>query len=177
MQTSKQLIRKEEYDSAYETWKLGTDRHSALRRVREMYELYMLGRRSADCDVIQTPTYAMFIIHALDDWDTDDYRYLMDFWKERILEEGYYTYMSDKRHDILDGGVHEKIERHYMKPDVFEAMKLGLPIDRRYGNLTMELVFFENEADFLKLTMGFYHERSRGREKGLDRLMEVLLKP
>lgn len=176
MQTSKKLIRAEAYDYSYDLWKIGTDRHTAIRRIREMYELSVLGRRSVDCDVIQTPTYAMFIIHALDDWDTDDYRYLMDFWKERILEEGYYNYMSDKRRDILDGGVHEKIERHYMKPDVFEEMRLGLPINRRYGNLTMELVFYEDEVDFLKITMGFYHERNRARELGLERLMEVLLK-
>lgn len=176
MQTSKQLIRAEAYDSSYDYWKLGTDRQSAIRRIREMYELSVLGGHSLDCDVIQTPTYAMFIIHAFDDWETDDYRFLMDFWKERILEEGYYNYMSDKRSDILDGGVREKIERHYMKPEVSEAMKLGLPINRRYGNLTMELVFFEDEVDYLKITMGFYHERSRARELGLERLMEVLLK-
>lgn len=176
MQTSKKLIREDAYDYSYDLWKLGPDRHSAIRRIREMYELSVLGRHSVECDVIQTPTYAMFIIHAQDDWQTDDYRFLMDFWKERILDEGYYNYMSDKRTDILDGGVREKIERHYLKPDVFDAMKLGLPINRRYGNLTLELVFYEGEVDYFKITMGFYHERNRARELGLERLMEVLLK-
>ncbi|MDX5319721.1 MAG: hypothetical protein LPK45_01535, partial [Bacteroidota bacterium] len=132
---------------------------------------------SWDCDIIQTPTYDMFILHEMEEWEENDYRYVMDFWRERILDQGYIAYMSDSRTDVLDGGIRQRIERHYLKPNVFDAIKQGLPVDRKYGNLTLELVFLNNEVDYLKLTMGFYHERNRARAMGLDKLMEVLLKP
>lgn len=136
----------------------------------------MLGETDWDCDIIQTPTYAMLILHHMDDWDENDYRYLMDYWREQILEEGYIAYMSDSRLEILDGGIRQRIERHYLKPNVFDAIKLGLPIDRKYGNLTLELVFLGDEVDYLKMTMGFYHERVKRGQMGLERLMQVLLK-
>ncbi|MBI1221523.1 MAG: hypothetical protein GC180_02875 [Bacteroidetes bacterium] len=176
MNTPKKLIRESGFIPAYEEWKLGKGRNSSIRRVREFFDKFMLGESSWDCDIIQTPTYAMLILHHMDDWDEDDYRYLMDFWRERILGEGYIAYMSDSRVEVLDGGIRQRIERHYLKPNVFDAIRLGLPVDRKYGNLTLELVFLGEEVDYMKMTMGFYHERAKRGQMGLERLMEVLLK-
>lgn len=176
METPKILIREKSYKQAYNSWKSGKERNHVISRVREFYELSILGEKSLECEVIQTPTYAMFIVHDQEDWDEDTYRFLMDYWREKVLGEGYTAYMSDQRRELLDGGIRLKIERHYLKPDVYEAMMKGLPINRRYGNVTLELVFFGEEVDYLKMTMGFYHERNKHREKGLENLMEVLLK-
>jgi len=176
MENPRQLLREAEFGKDYQDWKNGMGKHVALRKVRELYESAMLGYPTRDCDIIQSPTYAMFILHVQDDWSPDFHRFLMDYWRERILQNGYYAYMSDLRSELLDGGLRKTIERHYLKPDVFEAMRNGDPVDRRFGNLTLELTFQGNDVDYFKLTMGFYHERSKKRELGLEKLMEILLK-
>ncbi len=170
------LKRENSFLEEYTLWKNGYGKQKVLRRLREIYELAILGRNDGSCDIIHTPTYSMFVLHRQDIWTADEHRFLLDWWRERMLGNGYVAYMSDLRGEVMDGGNRKFTERHYLKPDIFEAMKNGEPVDRRFGNLTLELILNRKEVNHLKLTQAFYHERGREPEPGMERLMEVLLK-
>src|SRR5688572_25915462 len=121
MESPLQLNRAESFLSDFRDWKTGIGRTLAQRKVRELYELFMVGHHAADCSIVQTPTYALFVLYRIDDWNTNSYRFLMDWWRDAIVNQGYYSYMSDVRNELLDGGVRRQIERHFLKPNGFEA--------------------------------------------------------
>src|SRR5262245_57487291 len=97
MEVSPQLHRTESFKKAFLSWKEGVGRYVVMRKVREMYERAMLEQGGADCDILRTPGYSMFILHPMQGWETDIYRFLMDHWKDLVLMQGYYTYLSDNR--------------------------------------------------------------------------------
>ncbi|MDL5049868.1 hypothetical protein QQ054_28045 [Oscillatoria amoena NRMC-F 0135] len=105
-----------------------------------------------------------------------DFTYLMDLMQETLIAVGYFNYMSDQKQQTLDGGVKQTIDRHYMKPaTIFETTDIS-KLDRLYGNVTIETFYEDNEEQLLKLTCNYYSERLSIKEKGIDKLMEVILK-
>lgn len=176
MEIPQPLQRTEPFRKAFSEWKEGVGRFMVQKKIRELFERAMLEQAGGDCDIVQTRSYAIFILHPVTKWETDVYRYLVDHWKELILRQGYYSYISDFRNELLDGGLRLRIERHYLKPEVGEQLPNNEPVSRLYGNITLELIMSGQEVGYLKLTMGYFHEHNRPLEMGLERLMETLLK-
>lgn len=170
----KSLTRSDSFQSAYKDWKSSTDKTSLLRQLRSDFESSFFGYASSEIDLIRTPTYHMLIYKR--NLSLEDAQYLSDYWKECLLQNSYTLYMSDVRSSVQDGGKHENIERHYLKPDIYDALLQGEPVDRKYGNITIELHRSDLSFEHLKLTQAFYHERDTQLPKGLDALMEYLLK-
>lgn len=170
------LKRTEEYKAAYAEWKAGNRRKQLLNVFKEIYESSFFGQGDARCDIIRQPQYSMMVLHYGDDFFDGDFTYLMDLMQETLIGEGYFNYMSDQKQQTLDGGVKQTIDRHYLKPaTIFETTDIS-KLDRLYGNITIETFYEDNEEQLLKLTCNYYSERLSIKEKGIDKLMEVILK-
>ncbi len=168
------LFRDEAFVKHYVTWRESADLTAKLREIRSAYEACFFGYEQEDIQLIKSPTYHMLVIQT--PAELREMQYLMDYWKERLVAAGYLLYMSDTRREKMDGGRMELLERHYLKPDIFDAMMQGEKVDRLYGNITLELSHDTHDYEFLKLTQAFYHERDQKLPMGLDKLMEYLLK-
>lgn len=168
------LNRDESFVKQFEIWQGSADLTAKLRAIRSAYEACFFGYDQKEVQLIKSPTYHMLIIQT--PGSLLEMQFLLDHWKELILQAGYVLYMSDSKAEKMDGGRAEITERHYLKPDIYDAMLKGETVDRKYGNITLELSHDESNFNFLKLTQAFYHERSKQLPMGLDKLMEYLLK-
>lgn len=173
-----QLVRDDTFKSNLSSWKRSNDFIAINRALREMYEaVSYFGYADQRCDVIKTPTYHMFVLHPWPQMSEPEYAYLIDYWCERIKGFGYILQNTDIRTTKLDGGITQKVYRHYLKPDIFSSIISGDEPDRKFGNVSIEQFTSDDETDFLKVTLAFYFERNRTPTQGLDKLMEQLLKP
>ena len=168
------LERDEAYNALYNDWKL-KDVSRVLEKLKVVYESGFFGSSNPDCEVIRTSSYSSLWLRSVHEFDTLTCRFLMDYLRERILDLGYTSYTSDRRISVSDGGERQVVERHYLKPDIFEAVMDGRQTDRRFGNITLELFLQNDTADYFRLMQTYYHEREGNREKGLDELMQMLL--
>jgi hypothetical protein len=170
------LKRNEEFKKAYTNWKTGENKTGLLKAFKTIYESSFFGQGDTRCDIIRQPQYSMLVLHYTPDFDMDDFAYLMDHMQETLLAKGYFNYMSDQKHITLDGGVRQTIERHYLKPaTIFETTDIS-KLDRLFGNVIIETYYVDNEPQLLKLTCNYYIQRDSIKEKGIDKLMEEVLK-
>jgi hypothetical protein len=166
------LTRTEDYVHAYTEWKNSTRKTEVLKNFKAIYESSFFGDGDLRCDIIRDPKYSMLILHYNDDFFEDDFTYLMDHIQEALLNNGYKNYMSDRKKITLDGGAKQNVERHYLKPSIYNPPAENGKINRKFGNVTVE-VFFENKQPLLlKLTCNYYSDRLMQKEKGIDKLME-----
>jgi hypothetical protein len=170
------LKRNEEFKRAYTNWKTSDNKADLLKAFKTIYESSFFGQGDARCDIIRQPQYSMLVLHYTNDFDFEDFCYLMDHIQETLLATGYFNYMSDLKVVTLDGGVRQTIERHYLKPaTIFETTDIS-KLDRLFGNVIIETYYEDNEPQLLKLTCNYYNQRDSIKEKGIDKLMEEVLK-
>lgn len=110
-----------------------------------------------------------FILFYEDEQPESDYLYLLDYLKERVLEQGYRNYMSDIKSYTKNDAV-ETIQRHYLKPEPsFEP-----PIDQVFGNVTIELVFTNDKTKLLRLSATPYPDRLYSKPRAFSKLIYSL---
>jgi len=167
------LKRSVEFKTAYNSWKTNGNGASILALLKSFYEATFT-HGDARCDIIRRPEYNMLVLHYTDDFVPDDFTFLMDHVQDVLLANGYYNYMSDLRRQALDGGMKQVTERHYLKPNI--AFGPQASTDRRFGNVIIEVVYEDDAPVYLKLTCNYYSERHLPMAKGIDKLMEEILK-
>ena len=170
------LKRSEEFKEAYTQWKNSPQSKQLLKKVKAIYEASFFGNGDIRCDILRHPAYNLLVLHYTDDFETEDFIYLMDHIQEVLLGNGYFNYMSDKKRIALDGGLKQTVERHYLKPDTIFATGNTERPDRRFGNVIIEVYYNNADPQLLKLTCNYYNERNQQKEKGIDKLMEEILK-
>lgn len=166
------LTRTDDYIHAYTEWKNSARKTEVLKVFKAIYEASFFGNGDFRCDIIRDPQYSMLILHYNDDFFEDDFAYLMDHIQEVLLNNGYKNYMSDRKKITLDGGTKQNVERHYLKPSIYNPPAENEQIDRKFGNTMVEVFFENNQAQLLKLTCNYYNDRLMQKEKGIDKLME-----
>ncbi len=94
--------------------------------------------------------------------------FLIDYFKTKLLQNGYVLSLSDERHEIFDSGLRLTIHRHYLKPEkAMNAEKTYL----NFGNLFLEHQFNNKQNKFC-LTVNFGGHENRA---SFEKLMEFLL--
>ncbi len=166
------LTRTEEYLHAFNEWKNSNRKTQVLETFKLVYEASFFGDGDMRCDIIRQPQYNMLILHYGDDFFESDFAYLMDHIQEVLLKNGYKNYMSDRKKITLDGGSKQNVERHYLKPSIYTPLTKNGQIDRKFGNVTIEVFLEEDKPQLLKLTCNYYSDRLMQKEKGIDKLME-----
>lgn len=161
---------------AYNAWKTGKRRKDVLKVFKAIYESSFFGNGDLRCDILREPQYSVLALHYTHDFDPEDFTYLMDHTQEVLLTGGYTNYMSDRKTITLDGGAKQNVERHYLKPAYNNPLTDEGLVDRKYGNVIIEVFYDDEMPQLLKLTCNYYSERTMQKEKGIDKLMEEVLR-
>jgi hypothetical protein len=168
------LKRDNDFIQAFEDWKL-SEKKTALRQLKELYISGFYGNSNhPDFEVERTKTYSVVLFRPYKYFNETICKFLLDDFKERIVKLGYLLYMSDHKEKVLSEYNTQFIERHYLKPDTIEDARNGVPMNRRFGNITLELFLINQHPDTFKLLLTHYIERESVKEKSIDELLGIL---
>lgn len=158
---------------AYQSWFHSGDFKPLLASINRAYYLKVAGID----DQIKVQRYTSleangFYFTYRTDFGVREIQFLFDLFRDRVLDQGYYLYVSDRKAEEKG----EKIittHRHYLKPPNRQE---GLT-EQRFGNVLIELVWVDRQPSYLKV-MAFIYQDSRFEEAlPFDELAEHLLSP
>lgn len=92
------------------------------------------------------------IIRNISGLDLDDYRFFLDYLKEKTLVLNYKLYHGITESREEQGKVRTK-EEYYLKPTLGN---LKYPLNQEFGNITFELNLLNDQPDFLKIVTTTY---------------------
>lgn len=169
------IERTEREQTAYDIWRSSSTRRQVINWLIAEYSSYKNNPQNIDPALEFMDRRAQgFVIHYHEDYTQEDFQHLMDYLKERTLEIGYRSYMSDVRSYQKEEWV-ETVQRHYLKPLPQRATKE--PINQQFGNITIELVFKNDQTTHLKLmALGYsdhLYQKSRDFKEYMFHLNEI----
>jgi hypothetical protein len=127
-------------------------------QLAELNELLDRELRTGDTEgfhLLQDPKATGIQFQRPGHWPNGSLHHLLDLFRDRVLELGYRTQLSDQR--ISPSGEHR--ERHYLKP--LMAPQVGATImDQRYGNVLLEAWGQAAGATHLKVLATVYSDRN-----------------
>ena len=119
------LTRSDAYKTAYDKWKT-TGKPDEL--LNSLLKNFLNGEPQQDAslqiDMHLSPGANGFSITGLKPLETDQYRFLMDLFRERLFNLKYRPYSSTFEEKIR-GDKRIRYERHYLKPGVFSEQQIG----------------------------------------------------
>lgn len=163
---------------AYRTWK------NSMRKTRLLMGLYdRVYHRSAAETSVQfdlhfvesSSTNGFLLMYTPHVMGAKDLQHLFDFLKERVLQQGYSTYMSDVRRRVKNDEV-ETIERHYLKPRL-KANQPDQGIEQLFGNITIEHTLLDDEPQHLKFIANIYTDHKYTEAGHYNDLLKLLVEP
>lgn len=174
------IQRNEEEIAAYQLWKRSLAKHRILDWLNMQYAAYLLQdtEPAATIDFLNTPSAKGFVLYFDDQLhnNTKDYIHLFDFLKERVLDIGYKSYVSDLRtYNRTQNNKTwvETIQRHYLKPR--PKFVENQPLKQRYGNIKIELLFRNERIINLQFSATNYQDRKFEKAETFKDLMKILL--
>lgn len=160
----------------YENWKETISKDRLLNWIREEHINYLLDPKSTDAaiDFLNTISSKGFVVHFYKTrYPSRDIIHLFDFIKEKILESGYKTYLSDTRSYNKKEWV-EKLDRHYLKPPANKHDPRQEAFKQRFGNIAIELIFRNEKIYLLKFSATSYNDRFYEEAEDFNDLMKIL---
>lgn len=167
---TKVLVRNDNYQTLYQQWKK-LNKQLVTDAFKTMYEKYLLGENESFLTINKDNKQAQLIFEGVD-FTINDFSFLIDFFKETVLEQNYYLYMSDER--ILNETEFQilNIHRHYLKPNVDYLESLVPNAHLLYGNIVIEHHFNKNKNNMM-ITANYYSQKQYF---SFEKLMEYFLK-
>lgn len=172
----KVIERTEEELVQYEKWKETLSKDRLLNWIREEHVNFMVDPKSTDAaiDFLDTPSSKGFVIHFYKTrYPSKEIIHLFDFLKEKIINTGYKTYLSDTRTYNKKEWV-EKLDRHYLKPPTNRHDPRKKAFNQRFGNITIELLFRNDKIYLLKFSATSYTDRYYEEAEDFNDLMKIL---
>jgi hypothetical protein len=169
-----ELTRDEEHAESRQRW-LESKRYE---RLVEKLQWDYLNQSMVEEDklhlmTVTAPNSSGFVYYHEGDLASDvELQYLLDHWKERICSFGYVQNLADRRIKHLSNKV-EEVERYYLKPK-FAYDEEAEKVLHGYGNITLELVYHDNQVRYLKLLANSYKDRNFHEAKPFADLMAAL---
>jgi hypothetical protein len=166
------LRRDEEFIQHYQIWKQSGEAVAILHQLKANI---LTGIRAEDSDFSIDLHYAPgangFSISDSKKTATDTYRYLADYFKEKVLSINYrlYSSMAEKKYRV-DKII--RLERHYLKPAVWLE---EMPMEQLFGNIMIELEMSGESLDYLKILATYYTGFDYKPAKNFDDLVLLLL--
>jgi len=151
------LTRGEKFLDGFREWK-DSDRSAAVfTRLASLHRDVLNGEETDLLHIHKTPQANGFFFDDRTGVEAEEFSFILDYFKDRALEEGYSIYSSEKRYQEKSDSVQE-MERHYLKPSIDPALEL--PIDQRYGNILLEYVAYNDKPAYLKVMVSCYSDRN-----------------
>lgn len=169
-----ELIRSDEYAEHFLNWLSSSGKQTDISAFRNGYESFING--NSVHDLIEFPTQAVFIFNNENNFINGLHlHYLMDHFKDKMMQSGYKSYFSDLRITDFKEGSSRKIFRHYLKVS-FDPRVEDYPAESLFGNIYLELVDENNQIVKFRIICNYIQQRNRGKEKTIHELIEYLMK-
>lgn len=166
------LVRSEKEKRRFEQWLLNGQHHTLLNKIHHAYHLKLTDIKDNIPIVLFRSPYANgFAIRNNEEIRDKGFPMLLEYFKMKILELGYRQAGSDKKLSAIDSEV-LTVEKYYLKP----PMQLEPPIDQLYGNIALELHYFNDIPNYLKLTASIYSDRMYQPHLEFSEMVEKLFK-
>ncbi len=156
------ITRNEDELADYQLWKRTRSRDKMLEYINVQYANSLIAPEDLDIgiDILNTASSKGMVLHFSDRRDNrKDFLHLFDYLRERVLDLGYKSYMSDTRTYTKAYWV-ENVQRHYLKPSIKLNNNAKNPNQLRqlYGNILIELLFRNEELVNLKFRATHYND-------------------
>ena len=153
------MHRSEKDQKAYERWRSDGEQSELLQQVAQAYYYKKTNIRSEiDVHILNLPTANGFAITYHPRIGEKPFQYLLEYLKDRVMLLGYRLVNKDRR--IVEKSDYvETTEHYYLKPPLTAESMKQVPIDQRFGNVSLSQVFVDNRPSFLKVLVSFYSDR------------------
>lgn len=171
-----ELIRRSEDEKQdYAFWKDTLVRRRLQNWLADQYALFRVAPDDIDeaLDFLDTPSSKGFVVYFFKTgYSRRDVQHFFDYLRERVLELGYRTQISDTRTFSRPQWV-ETVERHYLKPPSRdrEAGKFF----QEFGNITIENHLRDEQVHYLKFRATIYKDHQFHEAKTFQQLMQEVL--
>lgn len=170
---SERLIRSDPYLEKYRLWRESVDPDRLRSLLRRMYDLTREGSSShTGFRIYYTPQAEGFYADSGLGIREVEFSFLIDYFRDVVLGEGYRLYTSDRRHREVESGV-EMVDRHFLKPDHTEGRTVKT--DPLFGNISFETVTLNNNPEYLKVMVTRHFGRHFSKPESFDKLIDLLL--
>jgi hypothetical protein len=169
-----ELHRSSNYLKTYDEWKNSPEAADLLRRVENsfrmkesqvegLYPIHLFNSAAANGFALSYhPTISR-----------QEFHYLMDFWRDRVLAMGYRLANTDRQIREKETYI-QTTEKHYLKPPLSRGKTIA---EQRYGNILLEYVLIDNEPSYLKVMVTTYTDHLYTKAESYDELLEMLFAP
>lgn len=168
------LTRGNRFLSDWEEWQVSSRAAALLLRLESLYWDTARGSGTDVFHIHSTPQANGFFFDDRTGVMAGEFSFVLDYLRDRALEEGYTLYSSEKKYSEKSTSV-QVVERHYLKPSLDRSLEL--PIDQRYGNILMEYVAYDDKPAYLKLMVTCYSDRNYTAAKNFKDLVPKLFAP
>lgn len=169
------LERDAQFEKAFQFWKSSSVSSEVLEKIRSAYEDVAVNEKfRQDFHQYNSPQANGFFINMRLGISPESFPFLMDLFKERVLECGYSVYTSDRKYKESALGRMKSLDKHYLKPQL--GVDIEVPINQRYGNVLLEYTAIDETPEYLKVMASVYSDRNYRKAGAFGELMEVLLR-
>lgn len=164
------IRRSDDYLRRYEAW-TGTEAGEWMEEMGKAYYYKQAGiGHDMEVHLLHSPYANGFAVTLHNRVSRQQARFLLDQLRDRVVLSGYRLTQSDRRVTEKDNHARE-VEKHYLKPPLNFRTE---SIDQGFGNVSIELLFINNEPDILKLTASVYSDRLYQEPRPFDELADIL---
>jgi hypothetical protein len=155
---SGKLERAEKFRASYASWLDSESRFGQLEKLFDAYKQASAGNAfEGNLQIYTSPQANGFFFNTGFNFPPEHYAFLIDYFKELVLEADYRLYLSDTKTIEGPNGI-KTTDRHYLKPGKIDAV--DFPIDQKYGNISIELVKLDEQPSYVKVMSGVYSDRN-----------------
>ncbi len=164
------LKRNERFASAYALWQSG----AVLERLRIRYQREIIGERGQGFTRIDGPAAAGFWWEAHHPQDQQEFDFLAEHFKDKLLALDYKLYQADRRLYNRTDQV-EELHRWYLKPRLKPADFKAQALDQLWGNIQITVKRSDGNVQGMLFQLNKYNDRMYREARSFDSLMELLL--
>jgi len=164
------LKRSTQFLKSYNTWRTSDRATEELAQIKQSYQNKLLNMKpSIDIEIYRSPYANGLIIYPVLDKKSLSVRFLMEYIREILENEGYRLVHADRK--TMENGKDVKaIEKYYLKPPVSAT----IPIDQLFGNVILELNYKNNNPSRFKMIANIYSDRLYNEARTFEDLITLL---
>ncbi|HET6243345.1 MAG: hypothetical protein H0V01_11265 [Bacteroidetes bacterium] len=168
---SENLLRSDKYIAAYQKWRNSTRPVEFSEQIAKAYQLKKAGVEDNIHVSLYNSVYANGFFFTINDaMDENELEFIFDYFKERVLDMGYFLATSDRRIREKNSQI-EEIQKHFLKPK--NKMNEDL-LEQLYGNVLIEYVKINGISSYIKIMANVYSDSKFKKPLGFDEFMEKL---
>jgi hypothetical protein len=167
---SGKLERSKKFELQFEKWKS----EAANDDLQELSLAYDAVRQSVyrpGMHSFSSPQSNGFFFNPHLDIPSKHFHFLLDHFRDVLLNQGYRLYTSDQKYAEKPAGI-KRTDRHYLKPDY--TLQESTPLNQHYGNVLIELSLLDEKPEFLKLMANVYSDQNYQDPRPFKELVSLL---